>query len=248
MPDSPPPRRYDEDEVRRILERATELQRELPAATAPEGLTLDELEEAAAEAGIERPLIRRAARELDTAAEESGPWTALAGAPLTIVLERTLPGEVSTDVFGDLAAEIERSLGIHGEPTVLGHTLSWRAESAGTTRFVHVMVTTRDGETHIRVGERLQGLAGGVFGGLVGGAGGGLGLGVGVAIGLGALESAFFAVAWPAGVVSLSYVAAREIFGVVARKRRRALSDLLERITLMIGPPDSGAARRGPSH
>ena len=48
------PRLYDEKEVGKLLERATELQREDPVrAAASGGLSLSELEEIAAEAGID---------------------------------------------------------------------------------------------------------------------------------------------------------------------------------------------------
>lgn len=235
MSDSKPPaRRYDEDEVRRIVARATELQRELPGAAGSDGLTLAEVEEIATEAGIERTLIRRAARELDTGVEEAGPWAAVAGASPKIVLERTLPGEIPDEAFELLVTEIQRGMGTHGQPAVLGRTLSWRSETPASTRLLHVMVTSRDGETHIRIAERLHQLAGGLFGGIVGGVGGGVGLGVGLGVGIGALGSALFAVAWPVGVVGLSYMTAREIFRVMVRNRRRALSDLLERLTEVV--------------
>lgn len=234
MPDSPPPRRYDEDEVRRILERATELQRDLPGPTGSDGVTLAELEEIATEAGIDRTLIRRAAREMDVGAEEAGGWATVAGASPKILLERTLPGEIPDEAFEILATEIQRFVGSHGQPAVLGRTLSWRSETPASTRLLHVMVTSRDGETHIRIAERLHQLAGGLFGGIVGGFGGGVGLGVGLGVGIGALGSALFAVGWPLGIVGLSYMTAREIFRGMVRNRRRALSDLLERLTEVV--------------
>lgn len=229
----PPARRYDEDEVRRILERATELQRDLPAAAASQGVTLGELEEIAAEAGIAPGSIRRAARELDSRSEESGAWAAVAGHPPTIVLERTLPGELPEEAFGDLVAEIQRSAGTHGQPSVLGRTLTWQADTWANQRSLQVVVSSRRGETQIRIEERLDQLAGRLFGGIVGGVGGGVGL-VGLGVGIGALGSVLFAVAWPVGVAGLSYMGAREIFRTVARGRHRTLAEFLERLTEMV--------------
>src|SRR5262245_2628947 len=86
------PRRYEEKEVRWLLERVGELQRavDVKSSSSP---TLADLEEIAKEAGLDPALMRRAARELDAAPPaKSNPIT---GAPLRIVLERTLPGEAS---------------------------------------------------------------------------------------------------------------------------------------------------------
>jgi hypothetical protein len=70
-------RRYGDKEVGLILRRATEFQRQEPASAAEGGgLTLAELEEIAAEAGIDPRHLRRAASELD----ESGAWLRPEGA------------------------------------------------------------------------------------------------------------------------------------------------------------------------
>lgn len=62
---SPPARLYDEKEMRRLLERATELQKEEGSTPVPGGgLSLAELEEIAGEAGIDPRYLRRAAAEL----------------------------------------------------------------------------------------------------------------------------------------------------------------------------------------
>lgn len=220
--------------MRRILERATELQRDLPAPARARGVTLGELEDIAAEAGIDPGSIRRAARELDTATDDAGPWTAVAGAAPTITFERTLPGEIPDDAFQLLVLEIQRTEGTHGQPSVLGRTLTWQADTPAHSRSLQVTVASRDGETRIRIEERLHQYAGGLFGGLMGGVGGGVGLGIGLGVGLGALGSTLFAVAWPVGFVGLSYISARQIFRTVARGRRRALSELLERLTELV--------------
>lgn len=59
-------RRYDEDEVAQIFERATEAQKaSLPASRGGDGLTLAELQDVGREVGLTPELVARAARSLD---------------------------------------------------------------------------------------------------------------------------------------------------------------------------------------
>ena len=118
----------------------------------------------------------------------------------------------------------------HGQPSLLGRTLTWRSDTPNNTRSLQVTVNSRDGETRIRAEERLHGIAGGLFGGLMGGVGMGVGMPFGLIVGLEALGSVLFAVVAPLGVVGASYLGARLIFQSVARKRRRALEDLVDRL------------------
>ena len=89
---------------------------------------------------------------------------------------------------------------------------------------------SRDGQTHVRVDENLNQIAGALFGG--GGAGGGLGIGIGVGlpIGINVFGSALLAVAFPLGFTALTFVAMREIYRGVVKGRRRAMSDLFDKI------------------
>ena len=80
-------RHYDEREVTRLLRRASELQRESGTAPAT-GLTLRELEEVAAEAGIDPGALRQAAAELGARAERGGLGRLFSGEPPRILLER----------------------------------------------------------------------------------------------------------------------------------------------------------------
>jgi len=60
-------RRYTDEEVRKLLKRASELESQGGTLPAPiEGPTLSDLEAIASEAGINPTLVRQAARELDT--------------------------------------------------------------------------------------------------------------------------------------------------------------------------------------
>jgi hypothetical protein len=60
-------RRYTEEEVAQIFERATEAQKaSLPAAQSTDGLTLRELQEVGRDVGLPPELVERAAKSLDT--------------------------------------------------------------------------------------------------------------------------------------------------------------------------------------
>lgn len=93
-----------------------------------------------------------------------------------------------------------------------------------------VVVSARDGETEIRIEERLHRFAGGLFGGGVGGFGTGVGLGVGLRVGLEVLGSALFATVFPLAVIGMAYIGAREIYRAVVRRRRRVIGELLDRL------------------
>ena len=201
------PRLYDEAEVGKILDRATAIQRQEPVrASGRTGLSLAELEEIALETGIDPKHLRRAALELDTGEIESTLGTRLSGEQTTLALESTVAGELPDDAFERLVLVIQRVAKEHGQPSLLGRTLTWQAETANKTRTIQVTVSARRGETHVRVEERLHQFAAGLFGGVMGGVGGGVGLGVGIPIGVEVLGSALFATAFPLGIVALSYI------------------------------------------
>lgn len=224
-------RRFNDEEVALIIKRAAELQQteRVEPSTA---LTLSDVEQIAREAGIDPELIRRAALGLDRPAPEARPsvWF---GSPTHLVFERVVEGEIPTDEFEPMVAEIRRSVGDNGIPSVLGRTLSWTSSPGGrrgpSTRKVDVSVVSRDGLTTIRVEEQLQALAGGLFGGLVGGGGGGT-TGATIAIGMGIFHSAPLTGLLWISVAGGFYTLARTIFGRMVSKRESQLKELTNRL------------------
>ncbi len=196
-------RRYGDKEVGLILKRAAELQRLESEATVGGGLTLAELAEVLAEAGIDPRQLRRAADELDAGAVGLGAegLDHLLGAPSTIRFERRILGEYPESDFELLVPDIQAAAEGVGQPSALGRTLTWQSTSQDQLRSLQVSVSSRDGQTWIRIEERLGQLAASIFGGFVGGGGGGVGLGVGLGVGIGALGSAAFAIFWPLGII-----------------------------------------------
>ena len=222
------PRLYDEKEVGKLLERATQLQREDPVRTAASGgLSLAELEEISAEAGIDPRFLRRAAAELASGATKAEGWERITGERMTLVQEAVVPGELGEEGFERIVEAIQRTAQENGQPSLLGRTLTWQAETAGKTRTVQVTVTSRNGETHMRVVERLHQLASGLFAGTVVGGGTGLGIGAGLPLALNVLGSGFLAVAFPVSTAVLALIACREIYRRIVRKREVAIGALL---------------------
>ena len=212
------------------------------------GYRLDDVRSAAEEAGIPERYVQRAAAELgigaaaaglapiapgvparvvsaDMVVDEAPPPNVLAGSPMSIVFELVIPREARSDDFEVLVAIIRKEMGDPGNISTLGRSLVWSAQ--GSQRKIVVSVVPRDGNTTIRVDERLGPLAGALFGGIVGGAGGGS---AGLAMGIGA--SAFHSVVigmglWGVGILT-SYVAARTFFRRTREKRASKLRAMVE--------------------
>lgn len=232
------PRVYGDEEIGRILKRATELQHREPKG-GPTGITLAELEEIAAEAGIDPGHLRRAAMELETLPDNPTLWARLAGEELDLLREITLPGELDQAGFERVVTAIQAASREHGQPSLLGRTLTWRAESSSKTRATQIVVSSRDGETTIRVEEDLTQMASGIFGGVTAGAGVGIGVGLGVPIGLG-LGSVLFATAAPLASVALGYMASRALYRTIAGRRRRSVDGLFD---LVVRETQAGIGR-----
>ena len=229
----PGPRRYGDREVARILKRAAELQRAEPSAADPEGLTLDELAEIAREAGIHPDLLRRAAAEAAASTPASTLGARLAGAPVTIRLERVVAGELPLDRFEAIVPRIQQATDGPGTASAIGRTLTWSSQTNDNTTSQQVLVSSMDGQTLIRWEERFTGLAGALFGGIMGGGGGGIGIGVGGAVG-GTLGSTALGVGIPLVAVAGSYALARFIFRRIVRRREAAALAVIEEIAAYV--------------
>ncbi len=224
-------RRYSEQEVSLILRRAAELQADQPGAAS--GTSLAELEEIAREAGLDPALVRRAATDLATASPGAAASRFL-GAARRLHVERVVDGELSGDDLEALVDEVRRTFGEPGIVSALGRTVTWTptpaqygSKSAG--RRVFVTLTRRGGQTTLRAEEDLSPMAGGLFGGLMGGLGGGL-TAPAIAIGVGAFHAALPVVGIVGTLIGGSYALARGIYVALARRRERALRQLVERL------------------
>jgi hypothetical protein len=226
-------RRYTDEEVRRLLQRASELESQSPRLPTPaDGPTLRDLEVIAAEAGLDPALLRKAAHELDGARTGAPPaaggGSMFLGAPHTVEYERVVPGEAPSGLLEALLPLIQRAAGGMGQPSLMGRTLTWTSSDPQRTSILQVSVSVRRGETRIVVQERFGNLAGALFGGIMGGVGGGVGMGVGMGVGLGALGSVLFASLFPPAVIGGSYLLARSLFRRTVQRRMRDLKGLMD--------------------
>jgi hypothetical protein len=138
-------RRYTEEELALILNRAAERQ-EGVQANAPR-YTLAEIQEIAAGAGIAPEHVASVATTLrDARAPRGG---GLLGAPDRFRFEETIDGEVADDVIDDLFDLVRRALELQGAVTEALGTVEWKGQDAfGTT---YVTVARRGGRTTISI-------------------------------------------------------------------------------------------------
>ncbi|HZI28638.1 MAG TPA: serine/threonine-protein kinase, partial [Gemmatimonadaceae bacterium] len=180
----------------RIADR-TPVKRDLATA----GYGIDQVRNAAREAGIETKFVDRAMAErgIVRAPDERGDDPASGvvregilpgfnwwlGGRSAIGYEAVVHGEMPERDFDLLVEEIRRALNDNGVVSVVGRSLNWT--SADKQRKVQISVLVRDGRTTIYVGERLKDLIGAIYGGVIGGGGGGT-MGPIMGITMGALE------------------------------------------------------------
>jgi serine/threonine-protein kinase len=250
------PALVSDTEAQEILGRAADLQamtgvQRQPAmlpnrdrtrdATRTSGYRVNELRDAAVEAGISARYVDRAMAEHgigDAAAppativdHTSRPaWNSLAGAPTRLDFEIVVEGQMPEEDFDLLVEDIRQELGEAGVLGAVGRSFSWQSHPG--KRNTQISVFPRNGRTTVRVSESLRNVAGGAFGGVIGGVGGGS---MGIWSGVGAsLHSPGFAVTMWVGTVALSYMTARGIFGAVSRSREKKLRKLVERLAATV--------------
>lgn len=225
------------------------------------GFRLEHVRQAAVEAGISAPyvtlaldeLLRRGARiaprenalplpalgpppsaplRVNDVRSLSPPRSGLAGAPMSLVYEVEVAGQLSPDDFDVIAQTIRANIGEAGVATALGRTLTWSLAGLQNQRRLHVSVTAAGGKTHIRAEERMGQYAGGIFGGIIGG--GGLGAG-GVVGGLTAAATHSPMAIFPAaGVVLAAYLLARTVFSHTVHQRAWELEGLMARLAAQV--------------
>jgi hypothetical protein len=173
-------RRYSDHEFALVLRKVSELQRDRPGAMAKgEGLTLEEMQQIAAEAGLDPQLVAQAVALLPA----HGPSLAarIFGGPSKFRMVRSVPGHVEEEELGRFVETIRDVLEQQGEARQLLGALEW-STTTNPTR-VSVNVSPREDETRLEVVADRGGTAflsyfGSLFVGLIAASavGGGLGL------------------------------------------------------------------------
>jgi len=137
-------RRYTEEELALILNRAAERQ-EGVQASAPR-YTLADVQEIAAGAGIAPSHVASVAASLGDARAPSG---GLLGAPQRFRFEESIDGEVADEVIGELFDLVRRVLGVQGEVTEALGSVEWKGQDA--LGFHYVTVSRRGGRSTISI-------------------------------------------------------------------------------------------------
>lgn len=137
-------RRYTEEELALILNRAAERQEGVEAG-APR-YTLADIQEIAAGAGIAPDHVTSVAASLGDA---RAPRSGVLGAPHRFRFEDSIEGEVADEVIGELFDLVRRTLGLQGEVTEALGTVEWKGQDA--LGWSYVTVARRGGRTTIGV-------------------------------------------------------------------------------------------------
>jgi hypothetical protein len=222
----------------RIANR-TPVKRDLATA----GYGIDQVRDAAREAGIATKFVDRAMAErgLVRAPDERGDDPASGvvregilpgfnwwlGGRSAIAYEAVVHGEMPERDFDLLVEEIRRALNDNGVVSVVGRSLNWT--SADKQRKVQISVLVRDGRTTIYVGERLKDLIGAIYGGVIGGGGGGA-MGPIMGVTMGALEMPFLIPPLILGTVLSAFGIARYSLQRVTKSRSKVMQELTQRL------------------
>ncbi len=124
MPDE---RRYDEEEMALILERALTSDQELAPAAAPEGMTLADIQDIAAEVGIPPERISRAAQAVSAESRSVAPVApaTLLGAPRSVSRTVQIERALTDDEWMRLVAELRQTFAASGSESSQGPLRSW---------------------------------------------------------------------------------------------------------------------------
>lgn len=136
---------YSEEEIGRVLKRAAEIQGKQPR-TSGYGLSLAEIQELAADSGIDPELVIAAVSELkaDQEALKKNIW----GGPLSSTLIRSVEGQLSDDTWEEMLALLRRTYKETGETERRGTTRQWMSRGQDGRRS-HLIATYRDGRTEL---------------------------------------------------------------------------------------------------
>ncbi|NNE69992.1 MAG: hypothetical protein HKN29_06460, partial [Rhodothermales bacterium] len=117
--------RYDEAAINEIFRQAAEAQKEAQNRTGPaNGLTLDELQEIGAAAGLSPEFVARAAANMATEIEEPERPTFL-GVDIGVRRSVALPGPMSDDQWAQLVNDLRQTFNARGKIQEAGNLREW---------------------------------------------------------------------------------------------------------------------------
>jgi len=137
-------RRFSDKEVGEILKAAAEMQSGLAQSGTAEGMTLSELKKVAEELGIDSENVGLAAAELVASPEGNS-----RSKSNSILLQRTIDGEISDEIWDDLVTELRRFTGKPGQSQQKPNSREWTG--ATDTRSVTLTAICRKGKTRLKL-------------------------------------------------------------------------------------------------
>lgn len=149
-------RRYTEEELALILNRAAERQEGAHPSTPR--YTLADIQEIAAGAGIAPDHVASVAASLGDERPQLG--SGVLGAPHRFHFEESIDGEISDEVIAELFDLVRRETGLQGSVSDALGTLQWKGQESGDGTYVSV--ARRGGRTTIGVLEPRTDSAGAV--------------------------------------------------------------------------------------
>lgn len=145
-------RRFTDDEVAQVLQRASDLDRDSGPATLARGLSLSELRDIAAEAGIDPGMVTRAAAELSSRGPRR-PAEALFGGSGVVGRTSALPGRLDRERLGHLVSVVDAESPAQGTVGEALGSIRWTSSNRFLSR--QVVIQPGESESVVRVEERL---------------------------------------------------------------------------------------------
>ena len=120
-------RRYSEDEVAEILDRATETEPtgQPTASGSSTGMTLSELQDIGDEVGIPKDLIARAAASLDRPSADDSAHRTFLGATIGVGRSLDLPRQLTEDEWNQLVVDLRMTFDAKGKIREEGAFRQW---------------------------------------------------------------------------------------------------------------------------
>lgn len=162
-------RRFSTEDLESIVERAAVLQEQsrdreavvpreqLERPHLEEGMTLQAVQEIAAEVGVDPRFVEEAAQSLLLAKRSTGSEGVILGAPIGYEVVGVFPGLASEQARSQLIDEIRRSTGHEGEVREVLGAVEWA--TVGRVMKTTVAMRDVDGTTHVQVRVNASGLA-----------------------------------------------------------------------------------------
>ena len=234
---------YDDPEIKRIFERAVELEERHSIEQG--NLSIGGIEQIAAQVGVSPTQVRQAAGDLvplrpGEVARAPAVGSGVLGLPVQLKVDRMVEKEVPISQYATMVEEIQRVLDTPGQATTVGPSLTWSTGGLGNViRYVQVTVTPQGGQTKIHLAEQVEVYGRRLVAGLAGGGIGALS-GIAFSLGIGAAESplsVLFATVFAMGGAVLT---ARSVLAAATTQRRGQLENLADRLAaLAAGEVDS---------